>query len=96
LNEVKPSSFSLDLRKWAEVMEQYEVGGFLYHTTMPTQGISKALVHCHLIMTILGIEKFNESLKEIMAIGPHQLKDAQNQLGERVRSILQKRLRRLY
>ncbi|KAH9261572.1 hypothetical protein BASA81_000228 [Batrachochytrium salamandrivorans] len=33
------SSFSLDLKKWAEVMTKYESGGFLYHTTLPTDAL---------------------------------------------------------
>jgi aspartate aminotransferase-like enzyme len=30
------SSFALDLKKWLQVMETYESGSHIYHTTMPT------------------------------------------------------------
>jgi len=33
------SSFVLDLRKWLELMETYEAGGFMYHATMPTDAL---------------------------------------------------------
>lgn len=33
------NSFVCDLRKWLEVMESYEKGGFMYHATMPTDAL---------------------------------------------------------
>merc|ERR1719262_1293896 len=33
------SSFVCDLRKWLELMEAYEAGGFMYHATMPTDAL---------------------------------------------------------
>jgi len=33
------SSFVCDLRKWLELMESYEAGGFMYHATMPTDAL---------------------------------------------------------
>jgi len=35
----KGSSFVCDLRKWLELMESYEAGGFMYHATMPTDAL---------------------------------------------------------
>mmetsp|Transcript_27356 Transcript_27356/g.83174 ORF Transcript_27356/g.83174 Transcript_27356/m.83174 type:complete len:396 (-) Transcript_27356:688-1875(-) len=35
----RSSSFVCDLRKWLEVMETYENGGFMYHATMPTDAL---------------------------------------------------------
>ncbi len=31
------TSFACDLKKWLQVMETYEAGGHVYHTTMPTE-----------------------------------------------------------
>lgn len=36
VSETSSDSFSLNLRKWRDVMEAYLKGGFAYHTTMPT------------------------------------------------------------
>lgn len=33
----KSSSFACDLRKWLDVADKYKDGGFMYHTTMPTE-----------------------------------------------------------
>jgi aspartate aminotransferase-like enzyme len=35
----KPTSFSCNLPKWLEVMDKFEQGAFLYHTTLPTDAI---------------------------------------------------------
>jgi len=35
----RSSSFVCDLRKWLELMEAYEGGGFMYHATMPTDAL---------------------------------------------------------
>jgi len=35
------SSFCCDLRKWLELMDSYEAGGFMYHCTMPTDALIK-------------------------------------------------------
>ena len=37
--ETKSSSFVVDLRKWLELMDSYEAGGFMYHATMPTDAM---------------------------------------------------------
>src|SRR5690606_33024219 len=33
------TSFACDLRKWLQMMETYEQGGFAYHATMPTDSL---------------------------------------------------------
>jgi len=33
------TSFVCDLRKWLELMDSYEAGGFSYHATMPTDAL---------------------------------------------------------
>lgn len=35
------SSFACDLRKWLQIMETYEGGGHAYHTTMPTDALTR-------------------------------------------------------
>jgi len=34
------TSFVVDLRKWLEMMDSYEAGGFMYHATMPTDALA--------------------------------------------------------
>lgn len=69
------SSFACDLKKWLEIMAAYENGGHAYHATMPTD----ALV------------RFSESMKETEEVGFEKLRDGQQELGDRVRSLLSDR-----
>jgi aspartate aminotransferase-like enzyme len=66
------SSFACDLKKWMEIMTAYENGGHAYHATMPTD----ALV------------KFSESMKDTVEFGFDELRAAQEELGTRVRALL--------
>jgi aspartate aminotransferase-like enzyme len=66
------SSFACDLKKWLEIMRAYENGGHAYHLTMPTD----ALV------------RFSESMKETVEFGFDELRQAQVELGAKVRAIL--------
>jgi len=34
------TSFVVDLKKWLELMDSYEAGGFMYHATMPTDALA--------------------------------------------------------
>jgi aspartate aminotransferase-like enzyme len=36
----KGTSFVVDLKKWLELMDSYEAGGFMYHATMPTDALA--------------------------------------------------------
>ncbi|MFT4728042.1 MAG: aspartate aminotransferase-like enzyme [Granulosicoccus sp.] len=38
-NTMQSSSFSIDLKKWLEIMETYESGAHAYHFTMPTESL---------------------------------------------------------
>jgi len=67
------SSFSCDLRKWLQIMEAYENGGHAYHATMPTDALLK----------------FNEAMKETEAYGFEKVRKEQEELGEKVRSLLE-------
>ncbi len=66
------TSFACDLKKWLQIMEAYEAGGFTYHATMPTD----ALVALRKVM------------HEAESHGFDKLKSAQSFLGLQVRSLL--------
>lgn len=66
------TSFAADLRKWLQVMETYEGGGHAYHATMPTDALAKV----------------RDAMAEIEARGLETLRDAQRELGRRVRALL--------
>ncbi|WP_109482746.1 alanine--glyoxylate aminotransferase family protein [Paraburkholderia sp. C35] len=66
------TSFACDLRKWLQIMEAYEKGGFAYHATMPTDGLA-----------IL-----RDVMKETDAYGFDKVKAEQLELGARIRSLL--------
>jgi aspartate aminotransferase-like enzyme len=66
------SSFSMDLKKWLQIMEAYEKGGHVYHTTMPTD----------------ALKTLRNVMKETQALGFALLKQKQIELGTKVRSLL--------
>ncbi len=66
------SSFACDLRKWLEIMEAYLNGGHAYHATMPTDALAQ-------LMDTMTLQE---------NIGFDVLKQAQCQLGEKVRQLL--------
>ena len=66
------TSFAINLKKWLEIMETYEKGGHAYHSTLPTD----------------SIVKFHASIKETEDFGFNKIKQAQKELGLRVRALL--------
>ncbi|MFD1554735.1 aminotransferase class V-fold PLP-dependent enzyme [Paraburkholderia silviterrae] len=66
------TSFACDLRKWLQIMEAYENGGFAYHATMPTDSLAT----------------LRDVIKETEAYGLDKVRAEQLELGERVRSLL--------
>ena len=66
------SSFACNLKQWLEIMEAYEGGGHAYHATMPTD----------------GIVTFRDSRKETGEYGGEKVRLEQQELGDRVRSLL--------
>lgn len=68
------TSFGLDLKQWLTIMRAYENGGHAYHATMPTDSLTQ----------------FRDTVKEAEAIGLDKLKDAQLQLGQKVRDVFAK------
>ena len=69
------TSFACDLKKWLQIMETYEGGGHIYHTTMPTDALTKCL----------------EAMEETRAGGFAYLKAQQIELGRRVRELMVRR-----
>ncbi|MEM7523361.1 MAG: alanine--glyoxylate aminotransferase family protein, partial [Pseudomonadota bacterium] len=64
------SSFACDLKAWVKIMDAYEAGGHAYHATMPTD----------------ALRRFRDIMKETRDYGFAKLKDAQQELGDRVRA----------
>lgn len=69
------SSFSLDLKKWLQIMQAYEAGGHAYHATLPTD----------------GLVRLRDAMDELRAFGFERARDAQAQIGRRVRALLAER-----
>ncbi|MBT95296.1 MAG: aminotransferase [Acidimicrobiaceae bacterium] len=74
LQNTESSSFACDLKKWREIMEAYENGGHAYHATMPTD----------------GLKNFRNVMKETQELGFEKMKEAQIELGSRIRAVLEK------
>ena len=41
IEQTTSTSYAADLRKWLQVMETYEGGSHVYHTTMPTDALAR-------------------------------------------------------
>src|ERR1700709_296201 len=72
IDSTTSTSFACDLRKWLQVMEAYENGGFAYHATMPTDSL----------VTLRDVMNENE------AYGFDNVRAEQIELGMRVRTLL--------
>jgi aspartate aminotransferase-like enzyme len=67
------TSFACDLLKWLQIMEAYEKGGHAYHATMPTD----------------ALKRFRDEMKETESIGFDHLREKQQELGNKVRALLE-------
>lgn len=72
LDDTQSDSFALDLKKWLQIMETYESGGHAYHATMPTD----------------ALRAFRDTMLEMRDYGFDRLRDAQFELGAKVRAML--------
>ena len=72
VENTESNCFSLDLKQWLTVMRAYENGGHAYHATMPTD----------------SLRQFRDTILESKEIGFDTLRDAQWELGKRVRKVL--------
>ena len=66
------TSFAADLKKWLQVMETYEAGSHVYHTTMPTDALTRT----------------RDAMLETRDAGFERLRAAQFELGTKVRALL--------
>ena len=69
------TSFACDLKKWLQIMETYENGGHAYHTTLPTDALTRLC----------------EVMKETQAYGFAKVRVEQIELGARVRALFESR-----
>ena len=69
------TSYAADLKKWLQIMETYEGGAHMYHTTMPTDALAR----------------LRDVMQEAEARGLAMLKTQQQELGARVRKMLASR-----
>ncbi|WP_326532893.1 aminotransferase class V-fold PLP-dependent enzyme [Pseudorhodoferax sp.] len=75
LAETSSNSFALDLKKWAAIMAAHEQGQSAYHATFPTDGLAQ----------------LRDAVHETRAFGFEAAKAAQQELGRRVRGLLEAR-----
>jgi aspartate aminotransferase-like enzyme len=69
------SSFACDLKKWLQIMEAYENGTYAYHTTMPTDALTR----------------LRDVMMETQDYGFERVKAEQAELGRRVRTLFESR-----
>lgn len=69
------TTFAMDLKKWLQVMETYEGGGHMYHTTLPTDALLR----------------LQEAMLETEAYGFAKVREEQVALGRAVRQLLVER-----
>jgi len=67
------SSFACDLKKWLQIMETFEGGGHAYHTTMPTDALTR----------------LREVMQETRNYGFEKVRAEQMELGRKVRALFE-------
>lgn len=72
LEATTSNSFACDLKKWLQIMQAYENGGHAYHATMPTDALTT----------------FRNTMKETENYGLDKIKERQQLLGDKVRTVL--------
>jgi len=66
------TTFAADLKKWLQIMETYEGGAHAYHTTLPTDALTRT----------------RDVMLETRQYGFERLRDEQLELGRKVRALL--------
>ena len=66
------TTFAMDLKKWLQVMETYEGGAHMYHTTLPTD----------------ALQRLQQAMLETEAYGFDKVRQEQMSLGREVRALL--------
>lgn len=72
IDDTQSTSFACDLRKWLHIMQAYENGGHAYHATLPTD----------------ALKCLRDAMRDTEAFGFERARDAQFELGRRVRDML--------
>ncbi|MCF8148508.1 MAG: aminotransferase class V-fold PLP-dependent enzyme [Sulfuritalea sp.] len=75
IESTNSSSFACDLKKWLQIMEAYENGTHMYHTTMPTDALTR----------------LSEVMRETQTYGFDKVCAEQHTLGLKVRALLESR-----
>ena len=75
IDQTQSTSFACDLKKWLQIMQAYENGGHAYHATMPTDAL-------------VG---FSNAMQELRELGFETARNAQMELGTKVRALLTSR-----
>ena len=75
IDATQSTTFAMDLKKWLQIMETYEGGGHAYHTTLPTDALLR----------------LRDTMKETEAYGFARVYSEQQELGRRVREMLEAR-----
>lgn len=73
MEQTTSTSFACDLKKWHQIMQAYENGGHAYHATMPTDALTA----------------FRDVINETGAFGFDKAHKAQQELGDKVRAVLE-------
>ena len=73
IDSTTSTSFACDLKKWLHVMEAYEYGTHMYHTTMPTDALTR----------------LREVMMETQAYGFEKVRAEQWDLGHQARALLE-------
>ncbi len=72
IDATQSTTFAMDLKKWLQIMETYEGGGHAYHTTLPTDALTR----------------LRDTMKETEAYGFGRVREEQIELGRQVRALL--------
>ncbi len=75
IDNTTSTSFASDLKKWLQIMEAYENGSHMYHTTMPTDALAR----------------LDEVMRETKGYGFEKVRQEQIELGSKVRALLERR-----
>jgi aspartate aminotransferase-like enzyme len=75
IDSTTSTSYAADLKKWLTIMETYEAGAHAYHTTMPTDALTRLC----------------EVMKETESYGYARVREEQMALGRGVRAMFESR-----
>ena len=75
IEQTTSTSFAADLKKWLQIMEAYENGGHMYHTTMPTDALAR----------------LDQVMRETKEYGFDKVRQEQITLGNKVRALMEAR-----